>query len=131
MPSGRSDAAGHGTLDGAACKCCRRVGRARSLRIRAIRTRRHFASGTRPAAFGGYHNIRHANTIPPTATPDSRASIACAREGLSLRALWLLAKTRSNTPRAGERHRLQAYMGNTFGKIATPSTAPMLEAFEG
>src|SRR5262245_15483084 len=95
-----------------------------------------FASGTAAAAFGGVTTVFDMpNTIPPTGTPDilaakhkmaaEKAHVDFGLYGLlgedTIQHVQELAKTVIG---------FKLYMGNTFGKIPTPSTGAMLEAFE-
>ncbi len=96
-----------------------------------------FASGTAAAAFGGVTTVFDMpNTIPPTGTPEALAAKhkMAAREGpCRFRALWLLGEdTIEHVPALIETGVIgfKLYMGNTFGKIPSPSTGAMLEAFE-
>ena len=96
-----------------------------------------WASGTAAAAFGGVTTVFDMpNTIPPTGTAailaakhDIAASKACVDFGL----YGLLGDdTIAHVPALIEGGVIgfKLYMGNTFGKIPSPSTGAMLEAFE-
>ena len=96
-----------------------------------------WASGTAAAAFGGVTTVFDMpNTIPPTGTADilaakheSAGQKACVDFGL----YGLLGEdTIEHVPAlvSGGVIGFKLYMGNTFGKIPSPSTGAMLEAFE-
>ncbi|MGA2894069.1 MAG: dihydroorotase family protein [Xanthobacteraceae bacterium] len=96
-----------------------------------------WASGTAAAAFGGVTTVFDMpNTIPPTgsgailaAKHEIAASKACVDFGL----YGLLGDdTIAHVPALIEGGVIgfKLYMGNTFGKIPSPSTGAMLEAFE-
>jgi len=96
-----------------------------------------FFSGTAAAACGGVTTIFDMpNTIPPTGTAEvlaakheMAASKACVDYGL----YGLLGEdTIEHVPALVEGGVIgfKLYMGNTFGKIPSPSTGAMLEAFE-
>jgi dihydroorotase len=95
-----------------------------------------FASGTAAAAFGGVTTVFDMpNTIPPTGTPDVLAAkhlIAAAKAHVDYGLYGLLGEdTIAHAPELAKTViGFKLYMGNTFGKIATPSTGAMLEAFE-
>jgi dihydroorotase len=96
-----------------------------------------FASGTAAAACGGVTTVFDMpNTIPPTGTAEVLAAKhemagkkACVDFGL----YGLLGEdTIEHVPALVEGGIIgfKLYMGNTFGKIPSPSTGAMLEAFE-
>ena len=96
------------------------------------------ASGTAAAAFGGVTTVFDMpNTIPPTGTrrdrsPPSTSSRPRRRTSIS-GSTACSARTPSRTCPAlveGGVIGFKLYMGNTFGKIPSPSTGAMLEAFE-
>ena len=96
-----------------------------------------FASGTAAAAFGGVTTVFDMpNTIPPTGTPEILAAkhrIAAEKAHVDFGLYGLLGEdTIAARARAGARRVIgfKLYMGNTFGKIPSPSTGAMLEAFE-
>ena len=94
-------------------------------------------SGTAAAAFGGVTTVFDMpNTIPPTGTADilaakHRTAAEKARVDFGLYGL-LGEDTIEHVPALidGGVIGFKLYMGNTFGKIPTPSTGAMLEAFE-
>ena len=95
-----------------------------------------FASGTAAAAFGGVTTVFDMpNTIPPTGTPDVLAikhRMAAGKAHVDFGLYGLLGEdTIAHVPELAKSViGFKLYMGNTFGKIATPSTGAMLEAFE-
>jgi dihydroorotase len=96
-----------------------------------------FATGTAAAAFGGVTTVFDMpNTIPPTGTAEALAEkhrIADESAHVDFGLYGLLGEdTIAHVPAlvAGGIVGFKLYMGNTFGKIATPSTGAMLEAFE-
>jgi dihydroorotase len=96
-----------------------------------------WASGTAAAAFGGVTTVFDMpNTIPPTGTPEILAdkhTIASSKAHVDYGLYGLLGEdTIEAVPAlcAGGVIGFKCYMGNTFGKIPTPSTGAMLEAFE-
>ena len=96
-----------------------------------------FASGTAAAAFGGVTTVFDMpNTIPPTGTAEALAAkqkMAAEKAHVDFGLYGLLGEdTIVNVPAliAGGAIGFKLYMGNTFGKIPSPSTGAMLEAFE-
>lgn len=96
-----------------------------------------WASGTAAAAFGGVTTVFDMpNTIPPTGTADvlaAKHAIASSKAFVDYGLYGLLGEdTIENVPAlvAGGVIGFKCYMGNTFGKIPSPSTGAMLEAFE-
>ena len=95
-----------------------------------------FASGTAAAAFGGVTTIFDMpNTIPPTGTADILAAkhkMAAEKAHVDFGLYGLLGEdTIEHVPAlAAGVIGFKCYMGNTFGKIPSPSTGAMLEAFE-
>jgi dihydroorotase len=96
-----------------------------------------WASGTAAAAFGGCTTVFDMpNTIPPTGTADILAAkhkIAASKAHVDFGLYGLLGEdTIANVPALvkGGVIGFKCYMGNTFGKIPSPSTGAMLEAFE-
>jgi dihydroorotase len=94
-------------------------------------------SGTAAAAFGGVTTVFDMpNTIPPTGTADILAAkhkIAAAKAHVDFGLYGLLGDDTIANVRAlveGGVIGFKCYMGNTFGKIPSPSTGAMLEAFE-
>jgi dihydroorotase len=94
-------------------------------------------SGTAAAAFGGVTTVFDMpNTIPPTGTAEilaAKHAIASAKAHIDYGLYGLLGEdTIANVPElvAGGIIGFKLYMGNTFGKIPSPSTGAMLEAFE-
>jgi dihydroorotase len=94
-------------------------------------------SGTAAAAFGGVTTVFDMpNTIPPTGTGTILAekhAIAASKAHVDFGLYGLLGEdTIDNVPEliAGGVIGFKLYMGNTFGKIPSPSTGAMLEAFE-
>jgi dihydroorotase len=96
-----------------------------------------WASGTAAAAFGGVTTVFDMpNTIPPTGTADILAAkheIAAQKAHTDFGLYGLLGEdTIEHVPAlvSGGVIGFKLYMGNTFGKIPSPSTGGMLEAFE-
>lgn len=96
-----------------------------------------WASGTAAAAFGGVTTVFDMpNTIPPTGTPEilaAKHAIAAGKAHVDYGLYGLLGEdTIDAVPAlvAGGVIGFKCYMGNTFGKIPSPSTGAMLEAFE-
>jgi dihydroorotase len=96
-----------------------------------------FASGTAAAAFGGVTTIFDMpNTIPPTGTAEALAAkqkMVAEKAHVDFGLYGLLGEdTIGNVPALIEGGVIgfKLYMGNTFGKIPSPSTGAMLEAFE-
>src|SRR5471032_1044512 len=95
-----------------------------------------FESGTAAAAFGGVTTVFDMpNTIPPTGTPDVLAAkhkMAAGKAHVDFGLYGLLGEdTIAHVPELAKSViGFKLYMGNTFGKIASPSTGAMLEAFE-
>jgi len=96
-----------------------------------------FASGTAAAAFGGVTTVFDMpNTIPPTGTAEALAAkqkMAAEKAHIDFGLYGLLGEdTIANVPAliGGGAIGFKLYMGNTFGKIPSPSTGAMLEAFE-
>jgi dihydroorotase len=96
-----------------------------------------FASGTAAAAFGGVTTVFDMpNTIPPTGTAEilaAKQAMAAARAHVDFGLYGLLGEdTIEHVPDLvkGGVIGFKLYMGNTFGKIPSPSTGAMLEAFE-
>jgi dihydroorotase len=96
-----------------------------------------FASGTAAAAFGGVTTVFDMpNTIPPTGTAEALAAkqkMATEKAHVDFGLYGLLGEdTIGHVPALidGGAIGFKLYMGNTFGKIPSPSTGAMLEAFE-
>ncbi len=95
-----------------------------------------FASGTAAAAFGGVTTVFDMpNTIPPTGTPDilaAKLDMAAGKSHVDFGLYALLGEdTLAHVPElAKSAIGFKLYMGNTFGKIPSPSTGVTLEAFE-
>lgn len=96
-----------------------------------------FESGTAAAAFGGVTTVFDMpNTIPPVGTAEVLAAkhrIAAEKAHVDFGLYGLLGEdTIANVPALVEGGVIgfKLYMGNTFGKIPSPSTGAMLEAFE-
>jgi len=96
-----------------------------------------FATGTAAAAFGGVTTVFDMpNTLPPTGTAEILAqkhAMAARRAYVDYGLYGLLGEdTIEAVPElvAGGVIGFKLYMGNTFGRIASPSTGAMLEAFE-
>ena len=96
-----------------------------------------WASGTAAAAFGGVTTVFDMpNTIPPTGNAEILAAkheIAARKAYIDFGLYGLLGDdTIEHVPALvrGGVIGFKLYMGNTFGKIPSPSTGAMLEAFE-
>jgi dihydroorotase len=96
-----------------------------------------FTTGTAAAAFGGVTTVFDMpNTIPPTGTAEALAAkqkMAAEKAHVDFGLYGLLGEdTIANVPALIEGGVIgfKLYMGNTFGKIPSPSTGAMLEAFE-
>jgi dihydroorotase len=96
-----------------------------------------WASGTAAAAFGGVTTVFDMpNTIPPTGTAEvlaAKHAIAAEKAHVDFGLYGLLGEdTIEHVPALIEGGVIgfKLYMGNTFGKIPSPSTGAMLEAFE-
>jgi dihydroorotase len=96
-----------------------------------------FESGTIAAAFGGVTTVFDMpNTIPTVATPDTfvaKREMAAGKAHVDFGLYAVLGEdTIEHVPALVEAGAVgfKCYMGNTFGKIATPSTGAMLEGFE-
>ena len=96
-----------------------------------------FESGTAAAAMGGVTTVFDMpNTLPPTGTSQALAqkhAIAAQKAHVDFGLYGLLGEdTIAHVPDliAGGVIGFKLYMGNTFGRIPTPSTGAMLEAFE-
>ncbi len=96
-----------------------------------------FASGTAAAAFGGVTTVFDMpNTIPPTGTAEMLAAkhrVAAEKAHVDYGLYGLLGEdTIEHVPHlvAAGVIGFKLYMGNTFGRIPSPSTGAMLEAFE-
>ena len=96
-----------------------------------------FASGTAAAAFGGVTTVFDMpNTIPTVGTAEALAAkhkIASEKAHVDYGLYGVLGEdTIENVPALvdGGVIGFKLYMGNTFGKIASPSTGATLEAFE-
>jgi dihydroorotase len=96
-----------------------------------------WASGTAAAAFGGVTTVFDMpNTIPPTGTAEVLAAkheIAASKACVDFGLYGLLGDdTIEHVPALVEGGVIgfKLYMGNTFGRIPSPSTGAMLEAFE-
>lgn len=94
-------------------------------------------SGTAAAAFGGVTTVFDMpNTIPPTANAEilaAKHAIASSKAYVDYGLYGLLGEdTIAQVPELvdGGVIGFKLYMGNTFGKIPSPSTGAMLEAFE-
>jgi len=94
-------------------------------------------SGTAAAAFGGVTTVFDMpNTIPPTGTAEilaAKHAIAASKAHIDFGLYGLLGEdTIEHVPALVEGGVIgfKCYMGNTFGKIPSPSTGAMLEAFE-
>ncbi len=94
-------------------------------------------SGTAAAAFGGVTTVFDMpNTIPPTGNAEILAAkhkIAASKAHVDFGLYGLLGEdTIQQVPELIEGGVIgfKLYMGNTFGKIPSPSTGAMLEAFE-
>src|SRR6202453_1257535 len=96
-----------------------------------------WASGTAAAAFGGVTTVFDMpNTIPPTGSaeaPAAKHAIAANKACVDFGLYGLLGEdTIANVPELvdGGVIGFKLYMGNTFGRIPSPTTGAMLEAFE-
>lgn len=96
-----------------------------------------WASGTAGAAFGGVTTVFDMpNTLPTTASADVLAQkhdIASSRAHVDYGLYAFLGEdTIANVPAMvdGGAIGFKLYMGETFGRLPTPSTGAMLEAFE-
>jgi dihydroorotase len=96
-----------------------------------------FESGTAAAAFGGVTTVFDMpNTIPPTGTAEILAAkhrMAAEKAHVDFGLYGLLGEdTIEHVPALVEGGVIgfKLYMGNTFGKIPSPSTGAMLECFE-
>lgn len=96
-----------------------------------------WASGTAAAAFGGVTTVFDMpNTIPPTGTSEilaAKHAIAASQAHVDYGLYGLLGEDTIEAVPAlcsGGVIGFKCYMGNTFGKIPSPSTGAMLEAFE-
>ena len=96
-----------------------------------------FASGTAAAAFGGVTTVFDMpNTLPTIATPEALAAkhaIASAKAYVDYGLYAVLGEESLAHVDAlieGGVIGSKLYMGNTFGRIPSPSTGAMLEAFE-
>src|ERR1700753_396263 len=94
-------------------------------------------SGTAAAAFGGVTTVFDMpNTIAPTGTPEiiaAKHAMAAEKAHVDFGLYGLLGEdTIEHVPDLvkGGVIGFKLYMGNTFGKIPSPSTGAMLEAFE-
>ncbi|HEY1981096.1 MAG TPA: allantoinase AllB [Xanthobacteraceae bacterium] len=94
-------------------------------------------SGTAAAAFGGVTTVFDMpNTLPPTGTAEilaAKHAIAASKAHVDFGLYGLLGEdTIEHVPALVEGGVIgfKLYMGNTFGKIPSPSTGAMLEAFE-
>jgi len=96
-----------------------------------------FASGTAAAAFGGVTTIFDMpNTLPTIGTPEALAAkhrIAAEKAYVDYGLYAVLGEDSIEHVSAlidGGIIGFKLYMGNTFGRIPSPSTGAMLEAFE-
>jgi dihydroorotase len=96
-----------------------------------------FASGTAAAAFGGVTCVFDMpNTLPTIATPEALADkhrIASAKAHVDYGLYAVLGEDSIEQVDAlieGGIIGFKLYMGNTFGRIPSPTTGAMLEAFE-
>jgi dihydroorotase len=96
-----------------------------------------FASGTAAAAFGGVTTVFDMpNTLPTVATPEALAAkhkIAAEKAYVDYGLYAVLGEDSIEHVHAlieGGVIGFKLYMGNTFGRIPSPSTGTMLEAFE-
>jgi dihydroorotase len=96
-----------------------------------------FASGTAAAAFGGVTTVFDMpNTLPTVGTPEALADkhrIAAAKAYVDYGLYAVLGEDSIGQVGAlidGGIIGFKLYMGNTFGRIPSPSTGAMLEAFE-
>jgi dihydroorotase len=96
-----------------------------------------FSSGTAAAALGGVTTVFDMpNTLPPTGTAEALAAkqtMAAEKAHVDFGLYGLLGEdTIAQVPALVEGGVIgfKLYMGNTFGRIPSPSTGAMLEAFE-
>jgi len=96
-----------------------------------------WASGTAAAALGGVTTVFDMpNTVPPTGNAEilaAKHAIAAKKACVDFGLYGLLGEdTVTQVPAMVEGGVIgfKLYMGNTFGKIPSPSTGAMLEAFE-
>jgi dihydroorotase len=96
-----------------------------------------FSSGTAAAALGGVTTVFDMpNTLPPTGTAEALAAkqtMAAEKAHVDFGLYGVLGEdTIAQVPAlvAGGVIGFKLYMGNTFGRIPSPSTGAMLEAFE-
>jgi dihydroorotase len=96
-----------------------------------------FASGTAGAAFGGVTTVFDMpNTLPTVETPDALADkhkIAAEKAHVDYGLYAVLGEdsiAHVGALIAGGIVGFKLYMGNTFGRIPSPTTGAMLEAFE-
>jgi dihydroorotase len=96
-----------------------------------------FESGTRAAAFGGVTTVFDMpNTIPTVSTPEvlaAKLAMAAEKAHIDFGLYAALGEDSiAHVPALVETGAIgfKLYMGNTFGKIPSPSTGAMLEAFE-
>jgi dihydroorotase len=96
-----------------------------------------FSSGTAAAACGGVTTVFDMpNTIPPTGSGEvlaTKQKMAAEKAHIDFGLYGLLGEdTIAHVPALVEGGAIgfKLYMGNTFGKIPSPSTGAMLEAFE-
>jgi dihydroorotase len=96
-----------------------------------------FSGGTAAAALGGVTTVFDMpNTLPPTGTAEALAAkqtMAAEKAHVDFGLYGLLGEdTIAQVPAlvAGGVIGFKLYMGNTFGRIPSPSTGAMLEAFE-
>jgi dihydroorotase len=96
-----------------------------------------FESGTRAAAFGGVTTVFDMpNTIPTVNSPEvlaAKLKMAAAKAHVDFGLYAVLGEDSiAHVPALVETGAIgfKLYMGNTFGKIPSPSTGAMLEAFE-
>jgi dihydroorotase len=96
-----------------------------------------FESGTRAAAFGGVTTVFDMpNTIPTVSTPEvlaAKLKMAAEKAHVDFGLYAVLGEDSiEHVPALVETGVIgfKLYMGNTFGKIPSPSTGAMLEAFE-
>jgi dihydroorotase len=96
-----------------------------------------FASGTIAAAFGGVTTVFDMpNTIPTVSTPDvlaAKLKMAAEKAHVDFGLYAVLGEDSiEHVPALVDSGVIgfKLYMGNTFGKIPSPSTGAMLEAFE-
>ena len=96
-----------------------------------------WATGTAAAACGGVTTVfEMPNTVPPTATAEALAekhALASSKAHIDYGLYGLLGEDSiANVPDlvAGGVIGFKLYMGETFGRLPSPSTGAMLEAFE-